>query len=99
MMNTKMMNDEMLRKVTGGDNGDTYKEIVKDMPLYSVGQVVKVYISGLHLFSRQATVLAVNYNTTDMKLSQFGYQDHYFNYTVEYSDGKQSYVLADDIVS
>ena len=59
MINTKAMNNEMLTKVTGGDNGDVSYERKNGIALYKVGDQVEVYRTDLHITTRRAVVEAV----------------------------------------
>ena len=86
MTNIKVMNENALLKVTGGNNGDTDIENKSRTPLFSVGQSVEVFIMHyFHIHTRHATIVAVT--------------PHYngFVYTVIYDNGDVKEVYADDI--
>ena len=55
----RMMTNEMLTKVTGGDNGDISYERKTGKALYKEGDEVEVYRTCLHCFTRKAIVEAV----------------------------------------
>ena len=53
------MNDDMLRKVTGGDFGDSKYEHDNNVYLYKVGDTVEVYSNILHVNTKRAVILEV----------------------------------------
>ena len=98
MMNTKMMNDEMLVKVTGGDNGDARKDTKEDRPWYAVGDALWVYITPIH-FLRALRYVVDRYYGAEFKA---GGEADYFCWHYKVKDditGLTSWVTADDIES
>ena len=98
MTNTmmKIMNDEALTFVTGGDNGDARYEHDNGIQLYHVGESVEVYFSGYHITTVNATVIEVS--TTRMIKSWNDWNEiEVPYYLVKYAGGKTEWVTANGI--
>ena len=100
MMNTnvRLNNDEMLRNVAGGDNGDTTYEIEHNVKLYKLDDRVEVYDNGFHTTTEKGTVVEVSCEPCHNKVD-FNYGKYVYYYTVHFDkEGKSDRkVMANDI--
>ena len=87
MKNTmKAMNDDALELVTGGNNGDSNIEKATNVPFFSVGQEVEVYLMHyLHIHTKHGVILEVKRENSG------------FLYTVIRDDNLIKDYYADDI--
>ena len=97
MMNTRTMNDEMLRKVTGGDNGDAIQDCNENYSRYSVGETVLVYLTGIHFFCKICVITNKRFSA-EVKGNKV---ECCWRYKVHDTQlfGNDEWVTADDIAS
>ena len=94
MMNTRMMNDEMLTKVAGGNYGDTCKEFDSGIQFYNVGDTVEVFNTLFHASTKRGVIEAVGEEYLHVRDFTGGYVPKYF---VRYSRNSAEWVFANDI--
>ena len=93
----KMINDEMLTMVNGGDNGDAEKDCSYEHPKYQIGDCVNVYLTGLHFLCKTGKVIDKSYRAVTDKNGVLKY--HCWFYKIRFSIGLFStdWFTADDI--
>ena len=77
---TVMINDEILAKVTGGDNNDLQWEKEHGTPLYSVGESVERYLSIFHITTKAGVILDRHPVTTSSGRTYWYYLFHHTDF-------------------
>ena len=56
-MTRAALNDDMLTRVTGGNYGDTSRELKNGEPLYKIGDKVEVFVDIFHWFTKTGVII------------------------------------------